>query len=109
MLYQKTLKKEAEFSGIEPFGGCKVNVRLLPAKPNTGIVYRIPLKGVLVDVPVTLSTISANKYTLLALHPTNKAQISNIEHFNATFYAYELDNVIVELERVPSHCYQLMQ
>lgn len=106
-MHQKTLKHEVEFSGIEPFGGCIVNVRLLPAEPNTGVVYRIPFRKKTADIPANLNNLKANRYTLIL--EKNGARVLNVEHFNAAFYAYGLSNVIVEMERVPSKSYILMQ
>ena len=45
ILNQKTLKKEVKFEGVGLHTGKEVIVKILPAKPNTGIVFkRVDLK-----------------------------------------------------------------
>ena len=45
ILTQKTLSKKISFKGIGIHTGEKVNLNILPASPNTGIVFkRIDLK-----------------------------------------------------------------
>ena len=46
ILTQKTLSKKITFSGIGIHTGIKVNMNILPASPNSGIVFkRIDLKN----------------------------------------------------------------
>ena len=40
MLQQQTLARPADFSGIGLHSGNKVSMTLLPAPPNTGILFR---------------------------------------------------------------------
>ena len=47
ILNQKTLKKEVKFEGVGLHTGKEVIVKILPAKPNTGIVFkRVDIKKV---------------------------------------------------------------
>ena len=44
--YQKTIKREIQFTGVGLHSGEKVNMKLVPAAPNHGIVFkRIDLNG----------------------------------------------------------------
>ena len=40
VLNQKTLKKEVSFYGIGLHSGNKVNLKVKPANPNTGIIFK---------------------------------------------------------------------
>ena len=45
-LTQKTIKKDVLFSGIALHSGLSVNIRIKPAEPNFGIVFkRVDLKA----------------------------------------------------------------
>ena len=38
--YQKTIKREIQFRGVGLHSGKKVNMKLVPAVPNHGIVFK---------------------------------------------------------------------
>ena len=38
--YQKTIKREIQFKGVGLHNGKKVNMKLVPAAPNHGIVFK---------------------------------------------------------------------
>jgi len=38
--YQKTIKREIQFEGVGLHHGKKVNMKLVPAAPNHGIVFK---------------------------------------------------------------------
>ena len=38
--YQKTIKREIQFKGVGLHSGKKVNMKLVPAAPNHGIVFK---------------------------------------------------------------------
>ena len=40
LLTQKTLSKKISFSGVGIHSGIKVNMHILPASPNTGIIFK---------------------------------------------------------------------
>ena len=40
VLNQKTIRNEISFKGVGLHSGKKVNLKLLPAKPNSGIVFK---------------------------------------------------------------------
>ena len=97
LLTQKTLGKKFSVSGIGIHTGAKVNMNVLPASPNTGIVFkRIDLKNNNLIIPnynnvldVTLCTTISNQYDVKA---------STIEHLMGAFYGLGVDNAIVELD-----------
>ena len=97
LLTQKTLSKKFSVSGIGVHTGAKVNMNVLPASANTGIVFkRIDLKNNNLVIPnynnvmdVTLCTTVSNQYDV---------KVSTIEHLMGAFYGLGVDNAIVELD-----------
>ena len=97
ILTQKTISKKISFSGIGIHTGEKVNMNILPASPNTGIVFKridikennliYPLYNNVVDT--TLCTTIANNFGI---------KVSTIEHLMGAFYGIGIDNAIVELD-----------
>ena len=97
ILTQKTISKKISFSGVGIHTGNAVNMNILPAAPNTGIVFKrldiqknnivYPLYNNVVDT--TLCTTISNTYGV---------QISTIEHLMGAFYGIGIDNAIVELD-----------
>ena len=97
ILTQKTLSKKITFSGIGIHTGIKVNMNILPASPNSGIVFkRIDLKNKNLVYPyynnvvdTTLCTTIENNYGV---------KVSTIEHLMGAFYGIGIDNAIVEID-----------
>ena len=102
ILNQKTLKTPIEFEGITLHKGKLAKVKILPATPNTGIIFkRVDVRG---D-----NTIEANFYNvsdaILCTTLTNSSgvSVSTIEHLMAALYGCGVDNAIIEInkEEVP--------
>jgi UDP-3-O-[3-hydroxymyristoyl] N-acetylglucosamine deacetylase len=95
---QRTLRGTAECSGIGVHSGQKVNLRLLPAPENTGIVF---IRTDLVNgarkilarwdhvVDTKLCTVIGNDHG---------ARIGTIEHLMAALRAYDIDNAYIEID-----------
>tara|TARA_B100000989_G_scaffold298258_1_gene286765 strand:+ start:4520 stop:5440 length:921 start_codon:yes stop_codon:yes gene_type:complete len=97
ILTQKTLSKKISLSGIGIHTGRKVNINILPANPNSGIIFkRIDLqKNNLVFanysnvVDTTLCTTISNEYG---------TKVSTIEHLMGAFYGIGIDNALIEID-----------
>ena len=97
ILTQKTLSKKISLSGIGIHTGTKVNINILPANPNSGIIFkRIDLqKNNLVFanysnvVDTTLCTTISNEYGI---------KVSTIEHLMGAFYGIGIDNALIEID-----------
>jgi UDP-3-O-[3-hydroxymyristoyl] N-acetylglucosamine deacetylase len=97
VLSQSTIASEISFSGVGIHTGMNVNVNILPASPNSGIVFkRIDLKKNNVVIPnfenvseATLCTTVSNQFGV---------KVSTIEHLMAAFFGLGVDNAIVELD-----------
>ena len=96
ILTQKTVSKKISIDGIGIHTGLKANLDILPAHPNTGIIFKrvditknntiIPNYNNVVDT--TLCTTISNDYGV---------KVSTIEHLMGAFYGLGIDNAIVEL------------
>ena len=94
-LKQKTLKKEVVFHGRGLFLGKDVVVRLVPASPNTGIVFRrSDLPGAPSIAAKTEQVQDATRSTKVAL---GEGSVQTIEHFMAAVGVSEIDNLIVDI------------
>jgi UDP-3-O-[3-hydroxymyristoyl] N-acetylglucosamine deacetylase len=93
---QKTIESEALASGVGLFTGEKVSLKILPAPPNTGIVFqRVDLPGK-PEIPARLSFVrEAPRCTRLA---SEKVSIHMVEHLLSAFGGMGIDNARVEVE-----------
>ena len=96
ILTQKTISKKISLQGIGIHTGLKSQLDILPAQPNTGIIFKrvdvkknntiIPTYNNVVDA--TLCTTISNDYGV---------KVSTIEHLMGAFYGMGIDNVVVEM------------
>ena len=97
ILTQKTVKNNISLKGIGIHTGKEVHLNVLPANPNTGIVFiRKDLKKNNTIYPfynnvtnTTLCTTISNEYGV---------KVSTIEHLMGAFYGFGIDNAIVEID-----------
>ena len=97
-LNQKTIKNIIEFEGITLHKGKHARMRLLPAPPNSGIIFkRIDLKKNNLILANFLNVSDATLCTTLK----NEAgvSISTVEHLMAAFYGLGVDNATVEIDQ----------
>ncbi len=102
LLNQKTIKSSIEFNGVGLHSGKNVQIKLIPAKPNTGVVFkRIDIKKNNFVVPGIFNVSSAIFCTKIS--NDSGVSVSTIEHLMAALYGMGIDNVLVEInnEEVP--------
>ncbi len=96
MVRQRTLKQAVRASGIGLHSGRKVYMSLLPAGPDTGIVFRrtdlapsaeVPADAHLLREAVMCSTLVSDDGT----------KIMTVEHLMSAFAGLGIDNCVVEL------------
>ena len=102
MLYQKTVNRDVSIDGVGLHSGKQVNMRILPALPNSGIQFKridIPKNNIIIPsvfnvTSATLCTTISNEYGV---------KISTIEHLMAALFGLGIDNAVIELnnEEVP--------
>ncbi len=101
-LTQKTIKNNVSFSGVALHSGLNVNVRIKPAKPNFGIVFkRVDLNYNNIIYPnfsnvtnTSLNTTVENEFGI---------KVSTIEHLMGALFCLGIDNALIEIdnEEVP--------
>ncbi len=102
VLNQKTVNKKINFRGVGLHSGKLVNISILPANPNSGIIFkRIDLKNDNIIIPsfenvcnTSLNTTISNEFGV---------KVSTIEHLMGALFGLGIDNAIVEIdnEEVP--------
>ena len=102
ILKQKTLKNEISLSGVGLHSGKKVNIKLIPQRPNTGIYFkRTDIKSNNIIYPSVFNVSSASYCTKISNE--YGASVSTIEHLMAALYGKGVDNLLIEIdsEEVP--------
>ena len=97
--YQTTLRDRIEFSGVGVHSGEPVNMALLPAEANCGILFCVndPATGNSRDIPATIASIGATDLCTVLGDPSG-LYVATVEHLMAALRALNVDNVIVEID-----------
>ena len=96
ILTQKTLSKSITVKGIGIHTGSGVNLKIKPASPNTGIIFkRVDLSS----NNIIYANYSNVSDTTLCTTISNEhgVKVSTIEHLMGAFYGVGIDNAVVEL------------
>ena len=97
LLTQKTLSNKISFKGIGIHTGVSVNLNILPALPNTGIIFkRVDLKSNNIVYPNYLNVSDTTLCTTISNEFGTK--VSTIEHLMGALYGMGVDNAIIELD-----------
>ena len=102
VLNQKTLKETITIGGVGLHSGKKANIKIKPAKPNTGIVFkRTDVKNNNLIVPGVFNVSNAAYCTTIS--NDYGVTISTIEHLMGALFGMGIDNVLIEInnEEVP--------
>lgn len=92
---QQTLSRPAEFGGLSLFHGFDSSVRLLPAKEDSGIVFRRTDLKLSSDIPGTVASVrKVPRRTVLA---AGDAVVETVEHLLAALSGLRVDNCVVEV------------
>jgi UDP-3-O-[3-hydroxymyristoyl] N-acetylglucosamine deacetylase len=94
MPFQKTIKSEISVSGVGIHTGKKINIRLIPAKRDTGIIfYRtdrgLPIKA---KLPFVIDTSLATTIGI------DGVKIRTVEHLLASLYVFGITNIVIEID-----------
>ena len=95
IIRQRTLANAAVCRGIGLHGGEQITMRLLPAAPGTGIVFRRVDAGAEVKA---LWTNAVNATLCTVLSNGEGVEIKTVEHLMAALAGSGIDNAIVELD-----------
>ncbi|MEC9081808.1 MAG: bifunctional UDP-3-O-[3-hydroxymyristoyl] N-acetylglucosamine deacetylase/3-hydroxyacyl-ACP dehydratase [Verrucomicrobiota bacterium] len=96
MLQQQTLAQPVGFSGVGLHSGKKVSMTLLPAPPNSGVLFRRVDLGSLVEIPARISNVAeTDRSTTLS---KSNAKVQTVEHVLAALFGFGVTNAVVELD-----------
>ena len=97
VLNQKTIKENITLKGTGLHSGLEVNLKIKPAEPNTGIIFkRTDLKKDNIIIPNIFNVSSAVFCTTIS--NVNGASVSTIEHLMGALYGLGIDNVLIEID-----------
>jgi len=95
-LKQKTVRSNVRFSGVGLHSGSITEVNILPALPNTGLIFkRVDLIKNNIIIPNVNNVSSANYCTTIS--NTSGASISTVEHLMCALFIAGIDNAIIEV------------
>lgn len=93
---QTTLKKEFRVTGMGLHTGRTVTVKLCPAPPDFGIVFRRTDRFNIISQPALATNVSETaRGTTIG---SGRHSIATIEHLMSALHGCQLDNVLVELD-----------
>lgn len=93
---QRTLADATSVAGVGLITGARVTARFLPAKPNTGIIFRRIDLGGSPEVKARAESVSGTQRRT-TLGPSETG-VTLVEHVLATLAGLRIDNCIVELD-----------
>ena len=95
-IFQTTITKSVEFSGVGLHTGKNAVLRILPARANEGIIFkRVDLEKNNIIKADYQNVTSAKLCT--TLENSFGARVSTVEHILAALYISEIDNVLIEI------------
>ena len=96
ILSQKTIANKIVFNGVGLHTGNNVQLNLIPAAPNTGIIFK---RVDLLKNNIVLPTFENVSDTTLCttISNNNGVKISTIEHLMGALYGIGIDNLIIEI------------
>ena len=98
MIRQRSLKNIVKATGVGLHSGCKVNMTLRPAAPNTGIVFRRMDLEPVVDLKADAYAVCDTR--LSTCIGDGPVKVQTIEHLMSALAGLGIDNLFVELSAV---------
>jgi len=95
MLRQRTLRNSIRATGIGLHSGSKVYMSLLPAGPDTGILFRRVDLEKPVEIPARAENVGATE--LASTLTKDGVRIATVEHLLSALAGLGIDNCVVEL------------
>ncbi len=96
-LTQKTIKQDVEFNGVALHSGIVVNLKIKPAAPNFGIIFkRIDLKDNNLVYPNFINVTNTSLNT--TIENEFGVKVSTIEHLMGALFGLGIDNALIEID-----------
>src|SRR5271154_1801284 len=98
IVQQRTVKNSIHCRGVGLHSGIKTSLTLLPAPPDTGVVFRrTDAAGAGAEIVASWKN-AVDSALCTTLNNGEGIVVSTVEHLMAAFAGAELDNVIVEID-----------
>jgi UDP-3-O-[3-hydroxymyristoyl] N-acetylglucosamine deacetylase len=97
LIKQTTLGSPVETAGIGLHTGVSVHVRLIPAPPDTGYVFRRTDLGGF-EIPATVESVAHCSYATTLMR--TGVMLSTVEHLLAALRGSSVDNVFIEVDNL---------
>ncbi|MBI5086175.1 MAG: UDP-3-O-acyl-N-acetylglucosamine deacetylase [Acidobacteria bacterium] len=97
MRYQTTIERPVEARGVGLHSGVPVSIRLTPAPPGTGVVFRRTDLNHF-EVPASWKYVQRVSYATSLMR--QGVLISTTEHLLSTLYSMGIDNLYVEIDNL---------
>ena len=96
---QRTLKGPVDYKGVGLHTGEEVNLRFLPAEPNTGLRFSVLHGEQRVEIPAHVDFVPDDQpfYRNTTLR-NQGVQIHTVEHVLAALYGLSVDNAVIEMD-----------
>lgn len=94
MPFQKTIKSEISLSGIGIHTGKRINLKLIPAERDTGILFFRKDKGIPIKAKLPFVTDTSFATTI----GIDGIKIRTVEHLLATLYVFGITNLLIEID-----------
>lgn len=91
--FQTTVADRVDLTGRGLHSGTPARISLLPARPNTGIIFRLHGK----KIPVGPEAVRNTDFATV-IGDTNGSKCSTVEHLMAAIVGLAIDNVVIEVE-----------
>ncbi len=96
MIYQRTIKKDIQLTGIGIHSGKKATLKMYPADPNTGIIFkRVDIKDA---EPMKADANSVGPTDNNTTLGSGAGAIHTVEHLLSALYGLGIDNVYIEID-----------
>ena len=95
-LNQKTINKTISCCGTGIHSGKKVNIKIIPAKEDYGIVFKRTDFKKNNLIRATLENVSSTQRSTEISN--NNLRINTVEHLLAALYYYGISNILVEVD-----------
>ena len=97
VLNQKTISENVSFKGIGLHSGLHAIITIIPAEPNSGIIFkRTDLKSNNIIIPSLFNVSSAVFCTTISNE--SGVSVSTIEHLMGALYGLGIDNALIEID-----------
>jgi UDP-3-O-[3-hydroxymyristoyl] N-acetylglucosamine deacetylase len=96
-MFQATIHREVETSGIGLHTGVRSKVRLVPAPADTGIVFR---RSDLDYFPIEAHAHNVARVSYATSLMKQGVLLSTTEHLLAAIYSYSIDNIFVDIDAI---------